>query len=352
MNLATDSELALYLEPLSAEMPCGEDLEYDPAFMALAEQVKGKPEQQIGDAVNPAEPPNWAQVKKNALELLNRTRDLRLVEILAQAAVHTAGLSGLNQCLTLRGGVLEVRWQSSHPQLDPDENNDPTQRINILMGLCDFNKMIQPLNKIPLVESRTFGQFSLRNVHIATGKLSVVDEENELPDSAQIEAVFKEIDLDDLQAKTAVAADCITQLDRVEAAVSNQIGGANAPGFAPLRDVLQEIHRTFDEHFAQRSIEELPSAVETDLVEVNATASADTKNQQPIGSIQSRQDVIRTLDQVCTYYKRHEPSSPLPILINRAKRLVAMDFIDIIKDLMPDAVGQAEMLKGPKDEES
>ena len=209
MNLLSDIELATYLGELSQEAPCGEDLEYDSDFMALAEQVKGKPEQQIGDTVKPAEPPNWDQIEKNTLALLNRTRDLRLLEILAQATIHTSGLFGLNQCLTMLGGLLELRWQTIHPQLHPDENYDPTQRNNILKGLCDFDKILQPIKKIPLIQSKTFGQFSLRDVDIATGKLSVVGEEDGLPESAQIEAAFKEIDLHELQAVTNAAAGCI-----------------------------------------------------------------------------------------------------------------------------------------------
>ena len=115
---------------------------------------------------------------------------------------------------------------------------------------------------------------------------------------------------------------------------------------------MQEIHHIVAEHSTQRTIEEVPSTVEPDLHKVSQTDSGGVKRMQTIDAIESREDVIRTLDQICAYYKRHEPSSPLPILINRAKRLVAKDFIDIIKNLMPDAVGQAEMLKGPMDEES
>lgn len=252
-----------YLEPLSTEAPCGDNLEYDPAFMALEIEVKGIPEQQIGDVVIPGEPPKWEQVEKNTLALLHRTRDLRLLVILAQAAVHTSGLSGLNQCLTLITSFLEQQWEKIHPQLDPDEDNDLTQRINILIGLCDFDKMIQPINKIPLVESRVFGQFSLRDVHIATGKLTVVEEEGGLPQLAEIEAAFKEIDLADLQSKTDIVADCVTQIDRIEAVIATQIGDANTPSFSPLRDVLQKIYHILTDHSAQRSSEILPEVVES-----------------------------------------------------------------------------------------
>ena len=49
------------------------------------------------------------------------------------------------------------------------------------------------------------------------------------------------------------------------------------------------------------------------------------------------------------YYERHEPSSPVPLLLKRAKRLVAKDFMEILRDLAPDGVDQAERISGPSD---
>lgn len=52
------------------------------------------------------------------------------------------------------------------------------------------------------------------------------------------------------------------------------------------------------------------------------------------------------LDLICDYYARCEPSSPVPLLLKRAKRLVFMDFIEIIKDLAPDGLSQVELIRG------
>jgi type VI secretion system protein ImpA len=56
--------------------------------------------------------------------------------------------------------------------------------------------------------------------------------------------------------------------------------------------------------------------------------------------------VVRTLDRICGYYARNEPSSPIPLLLRRARRLVTMDFVDIVRDLAPDALAQVEALRG------
>jgi len=64
------------------------------------------------------------------------------------------------------------------------------------------------------------------------------------------------------------------------------------------------------------------------------------------GQLQSREDVMRMLDKICEYYARVEPSSPVPVLLQRAKKLVPMSFMEIMQDLIPDGVSQAEMYRG------
>jgi type VI secretion system protein ImpA len=56
--------------------------------------------------------------------------------------------------------------------------------------------------------------------------------------------------------------------------------------------------------------------------------------------------VVHLLDQICDYYERVEPSSPLPLLLCRCKRLVSANFMDIIRDLAPGGVPQVETLRG------
>ena len=68
--------------------------------------------------------------------------------------------------------------------------------------------------------------------------------------------------------------------------------------------------------------------------------------QRLTGQITTREDVIAALDKVCEYYNQYEPSSPLPLLIQRCKRLVSANFLDIIRDIIPEAMPQAEAIRG------
>jgi type VI secretion system protein ImpA len=67
------------------------------------------------------------------------------------------------------------------------------------------------------------------------------------------------------------------------------------------------------------------------------------------GAIRSRQDAIHALDAVADFFRRNEPSSPIPLLLERAKRLVSKDFLEVIAEIAPDALSVARAAGGLKE---
>jgi type VI secretion system protein ImpA len=65
-------------------------------------------------------------------------------------------------------------------------------------------------------------------------------------------------------------------------------------------------------------------------------------------AVNSRADVLRELDRICSYYDANEPTSPVPMLLRRAKRLVSMSFVEIVRELAPSGVTEIETLRGPE----
>jgi len=55
------------------------------------------------------------------------------------------------------------------------------------------------------------------------------------------------------------------------------------------------------------------------------------------------------MDKIVAYFEAYEPSSPVPLLIKRAKRLVSMHFMDVIKNLSPDALTAIQVISGPEE---
>jgi type VI secretion system protein ImpA len=69
-----------------------------------------------------------------------------------------------------------------------------------------------------------------------------------------------------------------------------------------------------------------------------------------VGAIRSRQDAIRALDAAAEFFRRNEPSSPVPMFVERAKRLVAKDFLEVLADIAPEALPQVRAAGGIREE--
>ena len=346
-------DLETLLQAVSEQQPCGEDLEaqYDPLFQALEQAAQGEPERQMGAEVVPAKEPNWPDVKAKSLELLARSKDIRACVYLIQALLNTDGWPGFSAGLVLLEQLLQRYWDGVHPQLDPDDN-DATFRLNALMtlhqpdGMNFTNGILSSLCKIPLVESRGFGRFSQRDIDIAGGKMtSTTSDAEQLPQLSTINAAFEDVDAQILQATAVALHDALASAKRVAAVLQDKLA-EKAPDFSALLSELGDLQKTLAERLAARGL--TPVAEDADRIDEAPSAgpSNPATAQALSGEINSRDDVAQMLDKICDYFRHHEPGSPVPLLLQRAKRLVASDFMGILQDLAPDAVTQAQNVLG------
>ena len=339
------------LDEISAELPCGDDLEYDPEFGELERAAQGKPEQQIGSTLIPAQEADWPVVKSKAIALFDRTKDLRVALYLTRSLLHTEGLIGLRDGLTLIQGLLERYWEMVHPQLDPADNNDPTLRINTLTSLCDPDTVLHSIREATLVNSTALGRFSLRDILITLGKLSLpAGSDEQVIEVSTINGAFMDAQLDDLQNTANAIRQSIDSVAAIESTLMDKVGPMQMADFSTLPNLLKEAQHIMSEHLTQRGVgggvSEADVSTEASIGAKNEAPGSQISAQPMTGAINSQEDVIRVLDMACEYFKRHEPSSPVPLLLQRAKRLVAKDFMEILRDLTPAGVTQAEEISG------
>ncbi len=347
--VAVAIDIESYLTDIEPDNVCGVDLEYDAEFIAFEQEVQGKEEQIMGDSVIEAEPPNWREVIKQAEKLLTRTRDLRIFVNYLRALTATEGILGLADGMHLLKSAIESHWNKIHPQLDPDDDNDPTERINVLMSLCDFDTFLKPLHKIPLVESKALGRFNLRDIQIANGSVSAAESEDKdkLPQLAVIEAAFQECASETLQATANAVAGALQDLKQMESFITEQVGVNNAASFSELSALLKEISTILNQQLERLGLTEDTS----DDVEPSDASAEQATAQQPVKAvtlpgINNNQDVINALNLIADYYKKNEPSSPIPLLLERVTRLVGKSFMEVLQDMAPNGVEQVEVLRG------
>ncbi len=323
---------------ISDEMPSGENLEYEPEFGELERAAQGTDEHVMGDEVVEAQEPDWGVVMEQAQALMARTKDLRVLINLTRAAVNLNGPAGLRDGVSLMRTLLEQQWDSIHPQLDEEDDNDPTFRVNSMMPMADREGILRDILNMTLVSSKAVGRFNLRDVRVANGELQPLTDQENVPDTALINAAFLDCDLDDLQADAAAIDEVLAQIGKVEAIFAENVGAANSPDVDGFVTIIKDLRKVYNENLVARGIG-------VELAE-EGQAAGGAAPAAISGEVNSREDAVRMIDKICRYYERCEPSSPVPMLLQRAKRLVSKDFLEIMRDLTPDAVAQAEQLGG------
>lgn len=339
-------DVASLLEPISDESPCGPDLEYAPDFIALEEAVRIEPEQQFGATIVAAEGPDWSEVLKLSLDVLAQSRDLRVAVFVLYAQLNGNGFDGLAQGLSLLRAYLERFWDCIHPQLDPDDDLDPTARVNIIASICDPDLVLHTLKFAPIIVSPKLSGISLQHFLVANGTVpKAAGGEDEALTLDTIVAACGDVDAEVLKSRLlcvdAVAAD----IAAIEQCLLEKVGVTDAISLDALARLVKEIKTFVAEMLGDRG-----SPIADDGAEVSTEAVAGTgarsESKRISGDITGPQDVTATLDKLIKYYERYEPSSPVPLLLHRAKRLVSLGFMDILRDLAPDALTQAETVTG------
>jgi type VI secretion system protein ImpA len=334
------------LKPVADDKPCGEDFTYHPSFQNLETLSRGKPETQFSQA----EDPDWKEVRDAAMDVLGQSKHLTAGVILTVSLVKIGGLEGLRDGLAAVRGMAEQYWGDVYPKLDPDDNNDPTERLNILNNLSSAGepyKFTSHVKQIIMCESPAMGRVTL-------GQIMAAKDGGSNPDMNQIQAAFRDAGPDAARSTLSLVTETIGHAQGIEGFLDSTIGAGRGVNFESLDKLLDEMKRAVEPFAGDgEGGAETPSGDgAADSGEAPAGRPAARGGPGVSGTIQSRADVIKALDLICDYYRQNEPSSPVPLIIQRAQRLVDKDFMTIMSDLTPDALTQLQVITGkPKEAE-
>jgi type VI secretion system protein ImpA len=148
-------------------------------------------------------------------------------------------------------------------------------------------------------------------------------------------------DLDATIARTAPDESARNAIDDCRTAI-RKIGNIFRAGFGDRADP----QLGFELLLAKLTAVEAKLATAPPRASPAANGAANGHGTPVLDQVGSRDDVVRALDQVLAYYAAHEPSSPVPLLVSRAKRLVSMSFLDALKDLAPGGMKELQAVAG------
>ncbi|WP_372623333.1 ImpA family type VI secretion system protein [Falsiroseomonas sp.] len=295
---------AALLAPVSDAQPCGgtlDELPHYEDFRAIATS---------------AQQPDWGRHLERAVELARASRDLRAWVWLTRAALSAEGIPGLAAGLQLISEGLERYWDT----LPPQHADEPDPRERFMRRLFTLTQLGVTNFSCPLDALLASGP-SLAALRTELDAAVI----NAVPDAATRRAVE--------QARAAIG--------RIGALFVTRFGPGQDPqlGFETLLHALDAVERKFAAAGLPRPA---AGAAEGSIPEGPAAL--------PNGAIHSRDDVVRVLNEVLEYYRANEPSSPVPLLVLRAKRLVPLSFLDAIKELAPTGLKELQAVAGASEE--
>jgi len=361
-DMTDSSTTNALLSPIDDAAPAGLNLEYDPAFTELELLATPTPERAMGDSLKAAQEPDWDKVASAAGALLARTKDLRVAVHLCSARTRREGLSGWAAGLGLVRGLLERYWDHVHPQLDADDNNDPTARANALMPLGDPQSALGMFRLAPFVQSPRLGRFSLRDLRVATGAINASPSQDgaPAPTLVDLEACCMDCPEDQLPQSAATLAEAQEHAQAIVALAREKLGTAS-PDLALLCGDIADLKKFVDAQVQRRfpgrpeaGVGASPASLSGSLLDLSSSSPVsphEGATHEPANArISGQADVIRRLDEICDYYERVEPSSPLPILLKRARRLVGKSFAEVLRDIAPGGLSELQTLSGSESE--
>lgn len=391
-----------------------EDPEFDALGRLLQQRVDIVRDDRNNPVSMTVVPVDWAAVLSKADTLRARGRDLRLLVIVTRALFNERGIGGLAEGLTLLAKTCDLHWDSLHPALRlAGRPMEAAQRriaalrsVEIDAGAWkkrdkdkdEFDRerpegVLGELRCRVFFNSRDFGPVTGRDLEQGgldgptmlaeavaglpeAERASRLQEHNALVDRvrntcvAQIVGPPPEVLASLPEDARAVEAErtrasraemeqtivdiraTLAALDEVERVFGAKLG--EPVSMPALRRALDRIQATLERSAAGAAKLGGPAAVPAAASEAAgaAPAVAPVVAAAPAvpGQITSREEVVACLDRIIEFYDRTEPSSPVPFLARRLRRMVPMDFLTLIEDLAPSGLKEFRQLAGLNDD--
>lgn len=323
-----------FLSSVSMSM---DDIELDPLYIDIEFSLaKIDASNDPLESIHAAEAINWGEIYAHCLLLQEKRFTLRVETWCLRAGLHTRGCAALYESLInidrfLSGpfSAAESERQAVAGATDSCDSGDELAAILSWLStqqclcLCR-GSMLGPDHPVTLEQLRAAGDS--------------YDEAQGLNFSQIVSALsqaniwYQSVSLPSLSEQFSSAREL---LQRIERTVNTDGDGYQLDCtslFQWINDFCTYISSFHEgERHAERLLPE----------EKNAIASFENGKK-----IKSRQDVTLALDEVLAYFEKVEPSHPAPILIRRAQKMIGMDFVTIVEDMLPDALATLQTFTG------
>lgn len=353
-------------EPVSPDAPCGPDLEAtdDDAFVEYYFEAESRmPERYFvpgikspndeftpGTVFDAKSIPHAAE-KKAITDLLRRSRDLRLLSLLARMMILAGRLPDFADAVEGTALVLETFPNDVHPHSSSDRRGAIDEFANAsVVGL--------PLQHVNLAGA---GEVTYRRYTVATGQAEPREGELGLNTGTMLSEIGAPGNRQAVETSHAALSRAAAALTRIKSSCL-RLDTPFTPGVGPTLQVIADIQELIANGRSDLKpwSAEAPAAAAEDTAEIPSAdappsdAAAGPADAQvtadpapsPTPAVPNRAAAIQILEVVERYLATHEPAAPALLLLTQARLLVGKPLVEAIETLMPESANKAKITFG------
>ena len=355
MALPEGFDLDALLAPIPGDAPQGTDIREDFSAQSPYNRLRDARseardaekllDQGSTEGRDPA--PLWRQVRDLGQKTLAETaKDLEVAAWVTEAYVRSHGLAGLAAGATLITGLAEQYWDDVFPLPDDYGVETRVAPVTGLNGREGGGSLIQPLYKLNLYTRPDGTPFAFYQYQ-GSEQLASLDNERR---QARIEAGAITFDQVEKEARAQARALARVRDEAREALEAWEAMGRlldekasdDPPSTSHVRDLVRhilEIAQRYAPEEAVAATGDSAAGTSGDGASGGAVMTGGVMMggiAVPAGSVASREDALRALENIATFFRKTEPVSPLAYTLEDAVRRSRLTWPELLEEIVAD----------------
>ena len=328
-------------KPVSAEAPCGVDLDSDPEMQSFLTMVES------------SLPERYSEFDRKSFDdkryiekidsLLKMSHDIRLLVIATKISALTDNLQGFFECIAAMTNILDANWVEAFPRTT---EGTFALRSAYIQSLDERAAMLFPLQNATLIRDKRIGIIAYRAFMLSQKPALAKSGETAHDETTLRDAFFRFEPLSELVELRGNFKSALANLNRLRDLFIEHAGYELAPKFELLSGFLGEVEGVLAKILDERAPPDAAPEEPTDAT-VEPNGSPDNAPQlekaASPGDLKSVKEASNALQAVVTYYNAYEPSSPAKLLVRQAQQLVGKSFVEAMQILAPGLVEKTKI---------
>jgi len=317
------------LKPISNDQPCGPDVFMEFGYGFTLDKIvddiigSGGASAVVAEKVN-TDSADWGSLVTRVTGFFGETKHIQLAYFATLASLKISGFSGLLDGVVLYKKLLVDYWDSVYPQIEGEDFDDRLYEISKL----DDHLLIESLMETIVVKGRRPEDTYSISQLISSQKKD--EPKQDFVNAAINEMLRDQPDVFDTQISI------LLEIERELIFLSETYINEKLPGESISLGGLQKavaLAKTTIEQTMNTQVGEEKAISASSVALSQEEGHQQVKQTSSSSEIVSRDDAKLALDKIIRFYSKYEPTSPVPGLLKRAKRMVNMDFMQIVKEL-------------------